>query len=280
MMGYVRHGIVVMSDADIRVRPDYLRAMVTPLAADPRVGLTTCLYRGRGYFGMPSVLESLFINTDFIPMVLTADWVQGVNALGASIALRRTALDQIGGFAAVREFLADDNALGVRVERAGWRLMLLPYVVETVLDSMTMRDVWRHQFRWARTYRVCQPTGWFASVITHAMLWGVAAVVATGGSPVGWAALGAAIACRVGSLAAIMRLLKERETPRQLWLVPPKDLCYSGIWLLSWFGKYVTWSGQVLRVDADGRMAPVGGTLPPFDEPAAASSDRLRVTGS
>jgi len=276
MMGQARHDVLVMSDADIRVRPDYLRAMVTPLAAYPHVGLTTCLYRGRGYFGRPSVVESLFINTDFIPMVLTAHWVQGVNALGASIAIRREALDQMGGFPAIRDFLADDNELGTRAQRDGWRLTLLPYVVETVLDSTTMRDVWRHQFRWARTYRVCQPVGWFASVITHAMLWGTASVIVTGGSAVGWTALGAAIVCRVGGLAAIMRLLREPETPRHLWLVPLKDLCYSGIWLLSWFGKHVTWSGQVLRVDADGRMAPVGAPATAFDEPSAP----LRVTGS
>jgi len=276
MMGQARHDILVMSDADIRVRPDYLRAMVTPLAANPHVGLTTCLYRGRGYFGWPSVVESLFINTDFIPMVLTAHWVQGVNALGASIAIRREALDQMGGFPAIRDFLADDNQLGTRAQRDGWRVTLLPYVVETVLDSTTMRDVWRHQFRWARTYRVCQPAGWFASVVTHAMLWGTASVIVTGGSALGWTAFVAAIVCRVGGLAAIMRVLKERETPRYLWLVPLKDLCYSGIWLLSWFGKNVTWSGLVLRVDADGRMAPVGGAAHTFDEPPA----RLRVTGS
>jgi ceramide glucosyltransferase len=278
MMGHARHGVLVLSDADIRVRPDYLRTMVAPLAADPHVGLTTCLYRGRGYFGMPSVLESLFINTDFIPMVVTARWVQGVHALGASIAFRRAVLDEIGGFGAIRDYLADDNELGVRVERAGYELVLLPYVVETVLDSTTMGDVWRHQFRWARTYRVCQPLGWFCSVVTHAMLWGVAALVVSGGSAVGWAALIGAVACRVGALGVIMQLLRERETPRHLWLVPLKDLCYSGIWLLSWFGKHVTWSGQVLRVAPDGRMAAVGG-VEPTPEPAT-EPDRIRVAGS
>ncbi len=110
------------------------------------------------------------------------------------------------------------------------------------------------------------------------MLWGVASVVVTGASALGWTALGAAVICRVGGLAAIMRLLKERETPRHLWLVPLKDLCYSGIWLLSWFGKNVTWSGQVLRVDTDGRMAAVGGA-PAYDAADAAPA-RLRVTGS
>jgi len=155
MMRHARHGVLVMSDGDIRVRPDYLRVMVAPLA-DPRVGLTTCLYRGVGRFGLPSVLESLSINTDFIPMVLAAQIVQRFEyAYGASIAIRREALDRIGGFAPLADYLADDYHLGNRVAKAGYRLVLLPYVVETVLDSVTLADVWRHQLRWARTYRVC-----------------------------------------------------------------------------------------------------------------------------
>ena len=141
MMRHARHATLVLSDSDIRVRPDYLRAMVAPLA-DPGVGLTTCLYRGAGRFGLPSVLESLFINTDFIPMVLAAQIVQRFEyAYGASIALRREALDRIGGFAPLADYLADDYQLGNRVAKAGYRLVLLPYVVETVLDSVRVSDV-------------------------------------------------------------------------------------------------------------------------------------------
>src|SRR5262249_56001901 len=92
-------GVVVLGDADVRVPPDYLKAMVGPLA-DRATGLTTCLYRGVGRFGLPSVLESLFINSDFIPMVITAQLVEPFRyAFGASIALRREAYERIGGFA-------------------------------------------------------------------------------------------------------------------------------------------------------------------------------------
>ena len=155
MMRHARHDVLVLSDADIRVRPDYLRTLAAPLV-DPSVGLTTCLYRGRAMIGVASLIESLFINTDFLPMVMMAQWVQRFRyAYGASTAFRREALAGIGGFDALRDYLADDYVLGNRIADAGWRLLLLPYVVETVLDSRTMRDVWRHQLRWARTYRVC-----------------------------------------------------------------------------------------------------------------------------
>src|SRR5262249_4755765 len=172
MMREARHDVLVLSDADIRVRPDYLRTLVAPLI-DPAVGLTTCLYRGRATLGAPSILESLFINTDFTPMVIAAQLLEPFEyAFGASIAVRRRVLDQIGGFPALADYLADDYELGNRVAKAGHRLVLLPHVVDTILDSRTMDDVWRHQVRWARTYRVCRPLSWFLTIVVQASLWG------------------------------------------------------------------------------------------------------------
>lgn len=263
MMRHARHDVLVISDADIRVRPDYLRTLAAPLS-DPTVGLTTCLYRGRSIIGLPSLIESLFINTDFLPMVLMAQWVQRFRyAYGASTAFRREALAGIGGFDALRDQLADDYVLGNRIADAGWRLLLLPYVVETVLDSRTLGDVWRHQLRWARTYRACQPFGWFVSLIVHTMLWGVLAVFVTSGSTVGWIALLTAIVARVGALRVILGMLGDRATVRELWLVPLKDLAYSAVWMTSWLGRDVVWSGQRLRVLPDGRMLPLDAVSEP-----------------
>jgi len=262
MMRHARHDILVVSDGDIRVRPDYLRAMVGPLvdpAADPTIGLTTCLYRGLGRFGLPTVLESLFINTDFMPMVLAAQLLDRFEyAYGASIALRRTALARIGGFAALADYLADDYHLGRRIALAGYRLVLLPYTVETVLDSVTLRDVWRHLLRWSRTYRVSRPVSWFCAVVTHAMLWGCLSLVVTGGSLLGWAAFAWALGGRLVGLVGVLGLLGEHDTLRWLWLVPAKDLFNSLMWAVAFLGNQVRWSGQVLRVHRDGRMVPVG----------------------
>ena len=270
MMRHARHGILVMSDSDIRVRHDYLRTLVAPLAADPAVGLTTCLYRGRAPLGLPSVVESLFINTDFMPMVLSAQIVQKFEyAYGASIALRRDALDAIGGFAAIADHLADDYQLGNRIAKLGYCLVLLPYVVETVLDSVTFGDVWRHQLRWARTYRVCQPAGWFFSILTHATTFGVLAALLVGGAA-GAAVLAGTLALRLGTLALILGMLGDRRSRRRLWLVPPKDLVSTAVWLGAWTGREVAWSGQRLHVAPDGRMVALG--TPAVLEPASTAT--------
>jgi ceramide glucosyltransferase len=268
MLRHARHPILVLSDGDVRVGPDYLVTMVAPFA-DPAIGLTTCLYRGR-YFGLPSLLEALSINTDLIPQVLTATAASLRWAYGASIALRREALDSVGGFAAIADHLADDNELGRLVHRAGWKLVLVPYVVDTVLDSETLGGFWRHQLRWARTYRVCQPAGWFVSIMTHATTWGVAALVATGGSALGWAFCVTAIGVRLATLRAVMALMEERDVPRHLWLVPAKDLLATAVWAMSFLGRTVVWSGKTFRVSRDGRMLPVvpHSALEPLEAPA------------
>jgi ceramide glucosyltransferase len=285
MMPHARHAILVMSDSDVRVRPDYLRVMVGPLVdgkipakGEQRVGLTTSLYRGVGRFGLPSVFESLFINTDFTPMVLSAQLVQRFQyAYGASIAFRREALDKIGGFGAIADYLADDYLLGNRIALAGYKLVLLPYVVDTVLDSVRLRDVWRHLLRWSRTYRVQQPAGWFASVITHAILWGVLAAVVSGGSAAGLAILLTTLIVRLGSLAAILRLLDETDMQRYLVLVPLKDLVASAMWAAAFLGRTVRWSDQLFRVERDGRMVALTPPAPALAEEAA---ERLRAAGS
>ncbi len=254
MMRHARHDVLVLSDADIRVRPDYLRTLVAPLL-DPTVGLTTCLYRALAPPGMPAVVEALSINTDFTPMVMTAQLVEPFGyAFGASIAVKRAALEHVGGFAAIADYLADDYELGHRVAHAGYGLVLVPYVVDTVLDARTCSDVWRHQLRWARTYRACRPVGWFATILTQATFWGVVSYLATAGSPAGWIALAGTVGARLVGLAGVLGLLGDRHTLRWLWLVPGKDLAATLVWATAFLGREVTWSGERLRIEADGRL--------------------------
>jgi ceramide glucosyltransferase len=197
-------------------------------------------------------------------------------AFGASIAFRREVLERIGGFASLADYLADDYLLGNKVARAGSRLVLLPYIVETVLDSATLGDVWRHLLRWSRTYRAQRPVSWFFTVLTHATLWGTIAPVVTGGSAAGWAAFVGAVGARLVSLAGILRLLGDSETPHHLWLVPLKDLGSSLMWAAAFLGRRVNWSGRVLRVMRDGRMVQVS----PATAPAPVEAEDLRAAGS
>jgi ceramide glucosyltransferase len=254
---HIVHEIVVLSDADMRVAPDYLRRLVAPLQ-ETLVGAVTSLYVTRTVPTWPAALEALMITTDFLPSVLVARRLGLPVALGAGLALRRSVLQAIGGLAAVGAYLADDYQIGVRAARAGWRIALAPTLSENRLPAMTLADLYHHQLRWYRTNRVCRPVGWFFSVITHLTTWTLLWLITGGRSPADGLLAGAVLAFRLITAWASNRLLGGPQPSwRYLWLVPLRDLCGTVLWALSFTGRRIRWAGREYVVSADGRLWPV-----------------------
>src|SRR5262249_3979410 len=151
-------------------------------------------------------------------------------AFGATIAMRREVLDEIGGFLPLANYLADDYQLGYRVAERGYRLALSREVVSTVIALGSWRKLYDHQMRWARTYRICRPGGSFGSILTHGPLWAALAVAVHGLSPAASAVALGLTALRLLSAAEIAwPCLKTEMSWVDLLLVVPKDLFVSAI---------------------------------------------------
>ncbi len=252
--------IVIVSDDDIRVGPDYLGRVVLPFT-DPAIGAVTCLYVCRAAPTWAAAVEALAVNVDFAPAVLVARRLFGVKfALGASIAIRREILADLGGFAAVADYLADDYHLGRLVLARGFKLTLAPYIVENTLPAMDIGFLFRHQLRWNRTNRFCQPAGWFFSVITHLLTWTLVWGLVRGFDGRARTVLGGVVAFRLGEAYLINRELGGlRPFWKYAWLIPLKDLFSTAMWALSFTGRRVHWAGRDYLVSADGRMRPANG---------------------
>jgi len=250
-----KHDVIVIADSDIRVARDYLRRVVTELQ-DPGVGLVTCLYRAINTGGLPTLVETLFINTDFVPMVMVARVVEKPSyAFGATMALRRSTLDEVGGFLPLANYLADDYHLGHRIAERGYRLALSHVVVETVLAVGSWRRLLDHQLRWARTNRNCRPAGYFASIVTHGTLWATLNLLYNHFSPLACLVAAVVYALRLGTVSMICnRYLQAPMTRAGALLVPLKDLFVSAVWVLCFLGETVRWSGHEFRVLKDGHM--------------------------
>jgi ceramide glucosyltransferase len=244
------HEVLLINDSDILVEPDYL-ARVAGLLADNRVGLVTCLYRGRGS-SIPAKAEALGIATEFAPSVLVARLLSaGGFALGSTMALRVTDLKSIGGFAAMRDYLADDYQLGARITGLGKSVALSDSVVETNLGAGSWNDVWKHQVRWSRTIRVSRPAGYFGYLVTQTTFW--CAVAAGFGY---WRIAGAGIAVRLVAAAAAMAAVGDVNAPGVL-LVPLRDFFGLAVWAAGMAGRKVEWRGISFRLLSDGRIAPM-----------------------
>jgi ceramide glucosyltransferase len=252
--------VFVMSDADIAVDRDHLRRLVGELVADEKTGVLSCMYRASPGGPFASRLEALAVNTDFTPMVMLSAAVGPVRyALGATIAIKRAALEQIGGFRAIKDFLADDFHLGKLAADHNWGIGLSSSIVTTVTHEKTFADFWSHQLRWARTYRTTRPLS-LATITTHGPFWGIVLLIALGGSHFAVASVILMLAARLAMSTLMLRnVLRIPELTHDVWLVPLKDLCMTGIWFASLFGNRVEWAGRRLEILANGTIREVDG---------------------
>jgi ceramide glucosyltransferase len=221
-------------------------ALSDPIPAQ-EVGLVTTLYRGRAHGTLPSKLEALGIATSFQAGVLLSKWIEGGlhYGLGSTLAVRREALDKIGGFLPLVNHLADDYELGARVAEADYRVALSAEVVETNIAPYGWRDFIDHQLRWQRAVRESRPWGYAGLIFTHGLGWALLNVLASGLSPLSLGLLGASCLLRI-ALALVMgaEVLGDRQVLPRLWLVALCDLAAMSIWVAGFAGNTIVWRGQ------------------------------------
>jgi ceramide glucosyltransferase len=245
----IRHDIVIVSDSDIRVDPDYLARVIAALQQQG-VGAVTCLYHGLGAKGLWSQLSALAINAHFLPSVVLG-LVSGLAqpCFGSTIALTRAMLGEIGGFAAVADRLDDDYAIGTAVRQHGQAVAIPPFTVAHLCNEASLRELWRHELRWARTIRSIAPLGHAGSVVMHALPWALVALALApwSGLLVSAAAMTlAAILCRAALLRQVT--LGFALPPQPYWLVPVRDLMSFAVFAASFLGRSVRWRGQRYRL--------------------------------
>ena len=314
-----RHDLILVSDADVRVPPDFLANIVNPLARSSRreeapiekseiqkskfgidqslltsaatkrgeadgvrgeIGLVNCFYRLANPVTAAMRWEAVAINADFWSQVLQSQTLKPLDfALGAVMLARREAIAKIGGFKSLADCLADDYQLGRRIAEQNYRVALCPVVVECWHAPMNWLEVWRHQLRWARTIRVCQPLPYFFSLLSNATLWPLLWLASVAFE---WMRMTSSIAridpnrsfeiktaLFAGVMAVISLLLvrmivaqdlQRRFTPKRklvssFWLAPVKDLLQAAIWFGAFAGNTVEWRGRRMKLKRDGTLA-------------------------
>ncbi|HEX4111380.1 MAG TPA: bacteriohopanetetrol glucosamine biosynthesis glycosyltransferase HpnI [Stellaceae bacterium] len=246
MLPAARHDLLVMADADIRVGSEYLSGVVASLS-QPDVGLVTCLYRGRAVKGFWSKLAGLHIDHEFLPQAILGEALSiGDGCFGATIALRRGTLDAIGGFAAISDRLADDHALGEAVRSLGLRVLLAPYLVDTVVAQPGMSALLRQELRWALTVRALAPMGYLGTLVTYPLMLALLANLISGFGTSAVAMLSCTLVCRVLTGRVIDRQLGHAAAAP--WMLPLRDVLSFWVFAASFFIRTVAWRGQRLRV--------------------------------
>lgn len=250
-----KHDIIIVCDSDVSVEPDYLQSVATHFA-DPQTGLVTSLYRTSEVHGIATALEATGFTTEMVPNVLVARQLEGLTfALGASMAVRRAALESVGGFEVLAGYLADDYQLGNKIHRAGWRIALDSCFVESVTKADNIMTLFSRQLRWARTMRASRPGGFLASGITLPFPAALLASFLAPSPAVGVTAVALLygvrlIVCTIYS----RRFVRDNLLPKWLWLIPLRDMLSFFIWALSFLGNRVEWRGSRFVLKSGGRI--------------------------
>ena len=258
---HARHDVYVISDSDVRLPAGYLKAIVAPLK-DQRVGFVCTPFRVAEADRWFEKLELLSLNADFMPSVIFAyETSASLFCLGASIALRRKTLDEIGGIEGLSDYLVEDYEMGRRIVERGYSSVLVLPVIETMVDLKTRSQWWKHQVYWDQNTRAARPLAYACTLLIRAIPCALIFALLNPVGLIGWSVLAGAIAMRMATAGLIMGVgLEDREGLRALWLLPVRDVAGMVSWLLSFLWRKTTWRETEFVLTADGRLA-AGTTL-------------------
>ena len=238
-----RHDVLLISDSNVRVRPSYLRETACYLA-DPSVGLVSNLFAGCGETRFGATLENLQLNGFIAGGVASAAVVGVTCVVGKSMMMPARVLEAIGGFASVRNLLAEDQVIGVKVRKAGYSIRLSHHVVDNVNAARDLRWFVNRHSRWykirlrlAFSAFIIEPV---ANLATVGLVWAL-----SGDSGIAWGGLLALGGLGVARDAVHTKRLRGTYPKlRHLPLSLVKDLVLLPVWFDALFSRRVQWRGH------------------------------------
>ncbi len=278
MLRHARHAILVISDSDAKVGPDYL-TQVTAALQDPRVGLVTSLYRAVSTPDIWSRLAAMYINEWYMPSVLLARMFghQGYVS-GQTICLRRKTLEDSGGLEMLTDHLAEDHRFGERVQQLGLRIVISPYPVTCMQHEASLRSLFQHELRWLRTLHTLAPHGFRWLFVTFCLPVALAALLPACLTAHGTRASTSSLTLFAVIVAARLVLYCQhrpshlREQLADLWLVPIRDVLLVWEWAAAFANGRVVWRGREFQVDRRGVLHSIPAAAPPDQLPPPARS--------
>lgn len=252
-----RYDIFVITDGDVRVGPEYLRTVISPLR-DPKVGAATCLYVSTKETNLVEELQSIGMISDFFASTMVAWNLDGIKfTFGQTIVTRRECVQGYGGYPVIENRPADDVYAGRLVAEQGYEVKLLPYVVQSVADFHSFRDLLYKRVRWMTVQRLMRPWGHVGLIFTFGLPWALLAVAVHPTLTVSVAYLGGYAVCRamITWLVGIWGM-KQRGIWKKIPFIPVWDATAFLLWIASFTRNTIRWRGVDYFI-REGTLVPV-----------------------
>jgi ceramide glucosyltransferase len=261
-VAHARHEILVISDSDVHVGPDYLKAIVAPLD-DPDVGFVCTFFKAMSAGSWFEKMELLTMNACFFPDTVFAYVTKTAKfCIGSSVAFRRSILKSIGGLESLADYLVEDYEMGRRIWEQGKKAAVAPYVVDTVVDLKSPSQWWSHQVYWDQNSCIVRPGALTSTLIIRPIPFAFLFAILRLADPLGLLVLGGAVALRLTTAAGMLTFgLGDREGLKTLLLLPLRDIAGLVSLILALTQKTAVWRGKKYILTKDGRMIPQEASL-------------------
>ncbi len=248
-----RHDIIIISDSDTHLRPDYISNIVNPLA-NPDVGCVCTPFKVTKAGSWYEKMELLTMNADFMPSVMFAEVTGASNScLGPSIAIRRSTLDKLGGLESLADYLVEDYEIGRRVWTSGQKMVLLPYMIDVVVDLASWKNWWSHQVYWDQNTYLARPSAFISTVLIRSVPFALIFALLRS-DLIGLGILLSTIVIRMISAMMVAQTMQDKETIKNLYLLPFRDAVGLIFWGLAFTQRTVIWRGVEFKLTSHGKM--------------------------
>jgi ceramide glucosyltransferase len=248
---------ILISDSDVRVANNYLMEIIKYME-DPHVGLVSNLIRGIGSRTIGSLLENLHLNSFVIGNVaLLTTFFKMPVVVGKSMLMRKKAFEEIGGFDAVKNVLAEDYVIGQRMQEKGAGVITSGHMVNAVNHYRTMKQFFKRHARWGKLRWKLGVIGYVSEILSNAVFIACISLVALGPTT-----RALSLACAVFLLKIIgdYSLGKRIRSAHHFFhylLSPVKDIIIGFIWFVPFFSRTVMWRRHKYKITKGSVLVPL-----------------------
>ncbi|WP_431309399.1 glycosyltransferase family 2 protein [Gordonia sesuvii] len=141
--------LIVIFDADFCPRPDFLRHLV-PYLDDPQVAIAQSPQCFDTTEAMHWIQRTAGATQEFFYrwVLPSRDRIGAANCVGTSAVYRRSALEQVGGFAPIEH--SEDLHTGRHLQQAGYEIRYVPVVLSRGLCPSDLAGFLNQQYRWCQ----------------------------------------------------------------------------------------------------------------------------------